>query len=283
MPIWNETLTYGFACFIRQRYLHGEGVFRSAAARVLIFCWPAVWLASRASWLTACLPLAWGRLRTGRSSSWRLVSWSFLWTCCQQGTCWPAAQGPWAEGWPNGIAFEDAAEAMTSLVPSASIWCDGHAIGHQASSDYRRAVMAFFFLANGAAATLGWWGPLWCSSKSRNVAGLTRAHFWMTDCCYFYCRPCERCPMLLGMIMTTMVAQARQQVWMPDSERGDLCISLRWKVLKATLPNAALFTCIGDTSGPEPESHATHNWGEGIYDQWCHGAGQQAREASIHQ
>ena len=39
---------------------------------------------------------------------------------------------------------------------------------------------------------------LWPTSKSRNVAGFTRAHSWITDCCC--CCPHEPCPMLLGMM-----------------------------------------------------------------------------------
>ena len=79
---------------------------------------------------------------------------------------------------------------------------------------------------------------LWSTSKSCNVYGLTRVHFWITDCCCCCCCCCphERCLMLLGMMMMTMMARSRQQGRMPCGEGGR---SVSWLVMGGTGGHAA--------------------------------------------
>ena len=69
----SERVTYGCACFIRRRCLHGKGVSGSAPAWALASCWPNFWPELHTSWPAACLPLAWGHLLRGQCGSWGLV------------------------------------------------------------------------------------------------------------------------------------------------------------------------------------------------------------------
>ena len=97
-------------------------------------------------------------------------------------------------------------------------WTRDHPPGQQqqwAGSD------SLFLLGQWRCHHVGLMRSLWPTSKSRNVAGLTRAHFWMTDCCCCCCCcPHEWCPMLLGMMMMTMMARSIQQGRMPSDEGG---------------------------------------------------------------